>query len=225
MVPRALIFALFALVSLQPLSLPAALIDRWLAADLDHLDDGDFVGSWSSQSNRVVAGSPGLQPTLRKNATPVGGSVVRFNRHWLTSTDSPVGGTTAFSIAIVFRASQPGANGATQWYGKSGIVDAEQGGVTADWGTVIDEQGRVAIGSGGPDITTYSPAPSLVDTNYHVAVFTWGGTLQRVQVDGRAPATSSGVASGARNNAGISFGGIHTGEAGATRRFVGDLAE
>jgi hypothetical protein len=225
MAPRALIFALFAFVTLQPVSLPAALIDRWVAADLDHLDDGDFVGSWSSQSNRVVAGSPGLQPTLRKNATPVGGSVVHFNRHWLTSTDSPVGGATAFSIAIVFRASQLGANGAAQWYGKSGIVDAEQGGITADWGTVIDEQGRVAFGSGGPDITIFSPAPSLVDTNYHVAVFTWGGGVQRVQVDNRTPASLSGVASGARNNAGMSFGGIHTAEGGATRRFVGDLAE
>jgi len=202
-----------------------ALIDRWVAADLDHLDDNDFVGSWTSQSNRVVAGSPGLQPTLRKNATPTGGSTVRFNRHWLTSTDSPVGGATAFSIAIVFRASQPGANGAAQWYGKSGIVDAEQGGATADWGTVIDEQGRVAFGSGGPDITTFSPAPSLVDTNFHVAVFTWGAGTQRVQVDNRAPASASGVATGPRNSAGMSFGGIHTGEGDATRRFVGDLAE
>src|SRR5688572_13467744 len=110
---------LFGLIVLHPLASPAAMIDRWLAADLEHLDDGDFVGAWTSRSNRVVAGSPGLQPTLRKNATPVGGSVVRFNRHWLTSSDSPVGGASAFSIAIVFRASQPGANGAAQWYGKS----------------------------------------------------------------------------------------------------------
>src|SRR5688572_21502410 len=217
-------FVLLLLLLVQSFHAPAALIDRWVAADLDHLDDGDFVGSWTSQSNRVVAGSPGLQPVLRKNVTPVGGSVVRFNRHWLTSANSPVGGATAFSIAIVFRAAEPGANGAAQWYGKSGIIDAEQGGVTADWGTVIDEQGRVAIGSGGPDITTFSPLPTLVDTNYHIAVFTWGAGVQRVHVDGRAPASSAGVASGARNNAGISFGGIHTGEAGTTRRFVGDLA-
>ena len=178
----------------QPATAPAAMIDRWIAADLDHLDDGDFVGSWTSRSNRVVAGSPGLQPSLRKNATPVGGSVVQFNRHWLTSTDSPVGGATAFSIAIVFRASQPGANGAAQWYGKSGIVDAEQGGAVNDWGTVIDEQGRVAFGSGNPDITTFSVLPSLVDTNFHIAVFTWGSGVQRVHVDNRASAINSGVA-------------------------------
>ena len=222
---RVFCFLLFGLIVLRPANSPAAMIDRWVAADLDHLDDGDFVGAWTSRSNRVVAGSPGLQPILRKNATPIGGSVVRFNRHWLTSTDSPVGGASAFSVAIVFRASQPGANGGGQWYGKSGIVDAEQGGATADWGTVIDEQGRVAFGSGGPDITTFSPLPTLVDTNYHIAVFTWGAGVQRVHVDNRAPATASGVASGVRNNAGISFGGIHTGEAGTVRRFVGDLAE
>jgi hypothetical protein len=211
---------------LSILSAPAAMIDRWLASDLDFLNDGDFVGSWTSLSNRTVAGSPGLQPTLRKNATPIGGSVVRFNRHWLTSGSTPFGGATAFSIAIVFKASAPGAGDAAQWYGKSGLVDAEQGGVTADWGTVLDEQGRVAVGSGSPDITTFSPLPTLVDNNYHVAVFTWGGGTQRVYVDNRAAVTASGVSSGPRNSAaGFSFGGIHTGENGANRRFVGDFVE
>jgi hypothetical protein len=51
MVLRAIIFALLAFVTVQPPPLPAALIDRWVAAaDLDHLDDGDFVRSWSSGS-------------------------------------------------------------------------------------------------------------------------------------------------------------------------------
>jgi hypothetical protein len=214
------------LLLLSALTAPAVLIDRWLADDLDYLNDGDSVGSWTSLSNRTVAGASGFQPALRKSMTPVGGSVVRFNRHWLTTSSTPFGGATAFSIAIVFKASAPGANDAAQWYGKSGIVDAEQGGATADWGTVLDEQGRVAIGSGGPDTTTFSTLPSLVDSNYHVAVFTWGGGTQRVYVDRRAVSSASGVSAGARNaNAGFSFGGILTGENGAVRRFVGDLVE
>ncbi len=201
-------------------------IDRWVAEDLAALDDGDAVAAWTSYSNRTVVGASGFQPTFKKNVTPAGGAAVRFNRHWMVSSSSPFGGATAFSIAIVFKASAPGAGDAAQWYGKSGIVDAEQGGVTADWGTVLDEQGRVAIGSGAPDITTYSPLPSLVDGNYHIAVFTWGGGAQRVYVNNRAVAANTGVSSGARNNnAGFSFGGIHTGENGATRRFVGDLVE
>ncbi|HMJ63807.1 MAG TPA: lamin tail domain-containing protein, partial [Candidatus Binatia bacterium] len=211
---------------LSPFTSPGVLIDRWLADDLDYLNDGDSVGSWTSLSNRTVAGASGLQPALRKSMTPVGGSAVRFNRHWLTTSSSPFGGATAFSIAVVFKASAPGANDAANWYGKSGIVDAEQGGATADWGTVLDEQGRVAIGTGSPDITTFSTLPSLVDSNYHVAVFTWGGGTQRVYVDSRGVSLASGVSTGPRNgSAGFSFGGIHTAEGGANRRFVGDLVE
>src|SRR5262249_47255319 len=40
-----------------------------------------------------------------------------------------------------------------------------------------------------------------------------------------APVSQSGVSTAVRNNARLSFGGIATGENGAVRRFVGDLAE
>ena len=126
----------------------------------------------------------------------------------------------------MFRADAPGANDAgNNWYGKTGIVDAEQGGVVADWGTVITETGNVGFGSGNPDISTYSVGASLVDSNYHVAVFTWGGGKQTVYVDNRAPVSASGVSTGARNTSAFSFGGINTDENGAVRRFVGDLVE
>jgi len=104
-------------------------------------------------------------------------------------------------------------------------VDAEQGGVTTDWGTVIDNGGRVGMGTGSPDITTLSAGASLVDSNFHVAVFTWGGSSQVVYVDNRTPVTRAGVATAARSNAGFAVGGIATGEGGANRRFVGDIAE
>src|SRR6185436_18565233 len=107
------------------------------------------------------------------------------------------------------------------------IVDAEQGGVTSDWGTVFDQNGQVGIGSGGPDVSTYSAGPSLVDGNYHVAVLTWGNGAQAVYVDSRAPVNQAGVSGVGRNSPipGMAFGGILTGEGGANRRFVGDLAE
>jgi hypothetical protein len=86
------------------------------------------------------------------------------------SANSPVAGLTNFSVALVFSAGAPGGNFSSQWYGKSGIVDAEQGGVTRDWGLVIDEKGQLGLGIGQPDLTVYSTgAPSLVETNYHAA--------------------------------------------------------
>jgi hypothetical protein len=112
----------------------ANLIDVW-RADALTLNDGDFVGTWSSASNRTLNAAPGNQPTFVRNATPAGTAAVRFNRHFLTGV-SPLGGRTGFSIAIVFKPGAPGAGDNAQWYGKSGIVDAEQPGATLDWGTV-----------------------------------------------------------------------------------------
>jgi hypothetical protein len=211
-------------LSVQPVS--AGMIDRWRAEDLNGLNDGDAVGTWASASNRVANGASGVQPIFKKNATPAGGAVVRFNRSFMTAANSPFGGATAFSLAVVFKASALGAGAdANPWYQCSGLVDAEQGGVTIDWGTVFNGSGHVAFGIGSPDITTPSTGPSLVDGNFHVAVFTWGGGAQAVYVDQQTPVTRSGVPTAARMSAGFAFGGILTGEGGADRRFIGDMAE
>jgi hypothetical protein len=183
----------------------AALIDVWRAEDIT-LDDGDGVGSWSSASNRVAGASGTETPILRKNATPVGGQVVRFNgAQRMSVSSSPVGGLNAFSVAIVFKAVAAGAGDNAQWWGKTGLVDAEEGGVTSDWGTVVTETGQVGIGTGNSDVSTYSSGPSLVGANYHVSVFAWGGGSQAVYIDNRAPVTQAGVSTVARNSAGISW--------------------
>ncbi|HKX61619.1 MAG TPA: lamin tail domain-containing protein, partial [Verrucomicrobiae bacterium] len=201
----------------------AALIDVWRAEDLA-LNDGDFVTTWTSASNRTANTIIG-SPTFKKNVTPAGGAAVRFNRNRMAAGNSPVGGRTAFTIAYVFRPDAPGANDSgNNWYGKTGIIDAEQGGVTADWGTVLTETGNVGFGIGSGDTSLYSSGPSLVDSNYHVALFTWGSGSQSVYVDSR-PGVSTGSPTPARNSAGFSFGGINTDENGAVRRFVGDLVE
>lgn len=203
----------------------AALLDVWRADDLNVLDHGDAVGSWASVSNRVGSASLGSQPTLLKNATVSGASAVQFNGSKLTVSDSPVGGRAAFSIALVLKVDQVGVNEASQWYGKSGIVDAEQPGVVNDWGIVVGSNGELGFGVGNTDRTVYldSPTyPSIVDGNYHVLVCTWGSGNQRMYLDSR-PAVSSTSSSNARLNSGFSFGGIHTGE--VNRRFVGSLVE
>jgi hypothetical protein len=206
---------------------PLTAIDRWSARDFIGLNDGDAVGSWTSLSNRTATASVDLMPQYLSSATPAHGAAIRFDRDWLKLTEnSPVGSLLGFSIAVVFRADEPGAGDAYQWYGKSGIVDAEQGGVTRDWGVVIDENGRIGLGIGSPDTTVYSAsAPSLADGNYHVAVATWGDGFQSVFIDNRYADILAGSPTAARNNVGLSIGAIHTGENGAARRFVGEIAE
>src|ERR1043166_3177229 len=201
----------------------AALIDVWRAEDLT-LNDGDIVGTWNSASNRIASGNAGELPILKREVTPAGGKAVRFNgTQRLSVANSPAGGRSAFSVALVFRATAPGAGDNTQWWGKSGLVDAEEPGVTSDWGIVLNEGGQVGLGTGNPDNSLYSTGTSLVGTNYHAAVFAWGGGTQAVAVETRTRVTQTGVSTTPRNNAGISFGGIRTGE--ANRRFNGDLVE
>src|SRR4029077_12894319 len=55
------------------------------------------------------------------------------------------------------------------------------------------------------------------------AVFTWGAGAQSVYLDDRPVVTQGSVSAAARNSAGISLGGIRTGE--ANRRLTGDLVE
>ncbi|HTI99166.1 MAG TPA: lamin tail domain-containing protein [Dongiaceae bacterium] len=204
----------------------ATLLDTWRAADLSGLDDGDGVGSWTSTGGRTLTGAVGYQPQFKPNATPAGQPVVRFNRDWLQMAENnPLAGLDRFSIVFVFRADAPGNDG-WQWYQNSGIVDAEQGGVTDDWGTVINAYGQLGLGVGNPDLTLYAMStPSLVDTNYHVAVLTAGDGTLTIYVDNQWVDSTTGAATAPRNNAGFSLGGINTGEDGANRRFVGDLAE
>lgn len=218
---------LFLLLAGLVASLQAAppLVDVWRAMDLNTLDDGGAVGSWASASNRVATGAIGLQPIFKTEVTPAGGPVVRFTNSLLTVPDSPVGGSTAFSLALVFRANKVGANDGTQWYGKTGIVDAEASGTQPDWGVVIDQSGHVGMGTGDPDVSTYSTGASLIGTTFHTALFTWGNSTQAVYVDTRAPVVQANVSTTPRMNAGFALGGIFTGEGESRRRLVGDLVE
>ncbi|HWH71747.1 MAG TPA: LamG-like jellyroll fold domain-containing protein, partial [Candidatus Sulfotelmatobacter sp.] len=208
----------------------AALIDAWQAGSLTALDDGDAVGSWASASNRVAVAVVGNEPVLAKNATPSGAPAVQFAADRLTAGSSPVAGLTAFSMAVVFKADQLGVDEGSGWSTKSGIVDANQAAITNDWGFAIRETGFICFGTsraGGSDQTVYldnQPTyPSVVDGQYHVVVCTWGGGSQTIYLDKLPAKTQTGVPTTARDNAGMSFGAIHSGE--TTRRFVGALAE
>lgn len=202
------------------------LLDVWKADSLNLFDEGDAIGSWTSSSNRTATTISGGQPILIKNATPGGSSVLRFERNWMTVPESPVGGLKAFSMAMVFKAAAVGTNTSSHWYGKTGIVDADQTGTTADWGTGVDEKGRLVWGIGQPDTTVTLSGTSLVDSNYHIAVLTWGEGAQSIYLEDRPVSKrTSGISAIARNASGFSIGAIHTSDKALGRRFVGDLAE
>jgi hypothetical protein len=77
-----------------------------------------------------------------------------------------------FTVEYWMKTSATGnGNSSSQWYGGNGIVDAEVGGVTNDWGTSLTGQ-YLAFGIGSPDITIHST--SVVNTGnwVHVAA-TW----------------------------------------------------
>jgi hypothetical protein len=204
----------------------AALVDTWRAADLlPSLNDGDAVGSWSSTGGRALTTSTiSLQPRYYLGVTPAAGPVVRFDQDRLRRTsNSPVGGLTSFSIAVVFRLNGAGVGSQTQWYNNTGLVDAEQGGVTADWGTAVTADGHIGWGIGQPDQTVYvSSSPSLVDANFHTAIFTWGDGEQAVFLDNQYTASATGASTLPRNNAGLEFGQLLS---GANQALIGEIVE
>lgn len=183
----------------------ATLLDVWKASDLSGTHtDGAIVSSWASASNRVSSVvSAGQEPTFTANATPSGKPTVKFNGKLMRTggADNPVAGRPSFTLAYVFKASAVGDGAVAQWWNNSGIVDAEEGGATADWGTAINGSGQIAFGIGNADTTVYSPGASVVDGQYHVVVVTWGGGVMSLYLDNRSAATATGVATASRNAA------------------------
>lgn len=209
---------------------PAALIDRWVASGLATLDDGDAVGSWTSIGGQTVVAIYGDEPRFARDATPTGEPAIRFEHNRMSMASSPVSGLTQFSLAVVFKVSEPGVDEGSGWSTKSGIVDANQGGAANDWGFSVRETGYICFGTGsagGSDQTVYldnQPTyPSVVDGEFHVAVCTWSGGSQSLYLDELPAKRQSGVSTAPRSDPGISFGGLNTGE--GTRQFVGELAE
>ncbi len=77
-----------------------------------------------------------------------------------------------FTVEYWMKTSSTGpGNNSSQWYGGDGIVDAEVGGVTNDWGTSLTGQ-YLAFGIGNPDVTIHSTSTVNTGKWVHVAA-TW----------------------------------------------------
>ncbi|MEQ1633037.1 MAG: DUF1553 domain-containing protein, partial [Planctomycetota bacterium] len=58
-----------------------------------------------------------------------------------------------------------------QWYGATGLVDAEVPGVVHDFGLAFSADGRVVAGTGGPDVSVQGPE-GFADGEWHHVAFT-----------------------------------------------------
>ena len=165
-------------------------------------------------------------PALLTNAIN-GHSAVHFNGALktglgITASDSPIGGTTNFAVAFVFRTTKPGLS-ASQWYSSVGLIDAEQAGSTNDWGIAFTGDGRVAGGIGSSDTTCLSKLFDLADGQPHVAVVAYNnkGGVMSIMIDGLLSVQSEGTHALPRNAYRIILGSLN---ALSGQFFTGDLA-
>lgn len=137
---------------------------------------------------------------------------------------SPMGANESFTLSVVFRTTEAGNGGSFQWWANTGIVDAEQPGGTADWGLVIQEEGRVGAGIGNPDVTTYS-GPGVNDGSPHVAIFRYNSLTGEsiLSIDGVETTSGGGPESIGRNLADMVFGAVATNE--PEKHFTGEIAD
>ncbi|RIK73924.1 MAG: hypothetical protein DCC68_24060, partial [Planctomycetota bacterium] len=214
----------------SPMSLPPSsqgLIAHWVADDLNSLlDDGDLPSAWNDNIGNRPASPTGF-PTLEKNEIN-GHSVIRFtpsdgaDQLRVLAANNPMANASTYTVAVIFRADEPGTGAAANWYNNTGIVDGEQAGVANDWGLALASTGQVAAGIGNPDRTVYSQASrNAGDGDAHVAIVTRDGATLSVAIDGLAPVVRTDASAGLRGAFDMVFGSLATN----VNYFAGDIAE
>jgi hypothetical protein len=204
-----------------PTNLPAAA----LVLDANSIGGSNdtSVDQWLDINGKTTA-TLGASPSLVTNAMN-GRKAVAFNGSnqalQVASNDSPISGSTEFTIAVVFKAAAAGAGGSANWYVNSGIVDGEEGGGTHDWGLSWSSESKLAAGVGNPDSTHYSGVLETTDT--HIAIYRWNGANGNVSinVDGTA-SSSTFTVNAVRNSHPLKIGSIN-GEGG--KYFNGLIAQ
>jgi hypothetical protein len=108
----------------------------------------------------------------------------------------------------------------TAWYDHLGLVDANQGGATADWGISLTGDGRVATGVGNPSATRFSTSTGLGNGRPHTVIVTRSGSTLSLTADG-ATTTLTGVSATPRAALDMAFGRLRDNR----NYFRGDIAE
>ena len=200
----------------------------WVAEDFTNTNQGT-AANWTDRISGIQAaatdGGKGVYPYL--NATGNGitftrsGSGVKDAGAFFNVTNNPIAGKTNYTILVDFTPSAAGSTGNGQFYQDSGLVAAEQGGVTNDWGLGYDSDGHVVVGSNG--LTVDSKATVAVGTNA-IAGMTVSGGATGSWINGVLSSMDDGSAA-ARNNTTMFIGkmgadgGWYAGDIGEIRIF------
>jgi hypothetical protein len=116
-----------------------------------------------------------------------------------------------FSLEVWFRSAQ-GLGSTDRWQDGAGLLSADAPGVTHDFGVSLMADGRVAAGTGAPDVTTFS-GPGYDDGRWHHVVVTreqFASTLV-LYVDGVARASVEGGGQALSASTTLTLGAIRPG--------------
>jgi len=114
-----------------------------------------------------------------------------------------------FTIEYWLRTTQTAGTG-TQWWQGTGVVDAEVGGSTQDFGTAL-LGGKIAFGVGNPDITIISNTSVNDGRWHHVAVTrTRASGLMQLYVDGVLENSTNGSTASLTASSYLTLGSMQT---------------
>ncbi|PWU10693.1 MAG: hypothetical protein C5B50_24920 [Verrucomicrobia bacterium] len=227
-----------AAITINVLGVPA-LVEAFRASSLPSqspgIADGNNVTAWAGDTNSsaVANQSSTIAPTFHTPATPSGAPSVVFagansTSMLLLGANSPVGGKTNFSVALVFKASGPAASTSANWYSQTGIIDAEESGIHNDWGIALDGGGNLNFGVGNPDVTLLNPNYNCVNASiFHIAVMAFDLVHQRMQITiDDQPTTSTAQGTTLSTNPRDAVDDVHFGQGSTDGLFwTGELVE
>jgi len=165
--------------------------------------------------NLCTNGSPitGLLAVASRTTSPIQftGNALSLDgsNDYVSLPNTLVSGT--FTVEFWMKTTATGAGSASSaWYSGSGICDAEQGGVTNDWGISLTGD-RLAFGVGNPDITLHSTAAVNTGAWIHVAASWSTAGEMKLYINGVLDASATGTATATRNVVTPRIGSIQTG--------------
>ena len=209
------------------------LVAHWQADSLvDSLSDGATVAEWSDgvgqRAAAVVQGEPILQ-----YASVDGRASVRFDAAdggdllEVSPVVNPIAGATDYSLVVVFSTADTDIrDDGDKWFNKTGIVDGNQNGFSADYGTAISSSGQIVAGTsvtfGVPGANVTSTDTGLNDGERHVLFFSRSGNDVALYVDDSAPVTANNAGGSAHaSSVVLAIGGL----ARKDGPFTGNISE
>ncbi len=207
------------------------LVAQWVADDLTtQVADGGTVDAWVDRVGGISAMRAG-NPVLIESALS-GRAVVRFDAGdggdslRVPGSSSPMTGVGDYSVSVAFRTdSQTLANGTTDWFKASGLVDANRLGWAKDWGISINQNGQILTGMGiqifAPSNSVQSAETGLNDGQLQVVTVTRHAGEVAIHVNGGAPTIMTGADGAPRESIDLVIGELQTGG----NPFTGEIAE